>query len=52
MKPFIPQLVYFEREALDYLLGRELDEDATRLHDTIQSYIAQFFPEATIEYFT
>ena len=29
-----------------------IDEDATRLHDTIQSYIEQFFPEATIEYFT
>ncbi len=28
------------------------DEEANRLNDTIRSYIAQFFPEATIEYFT
>ncbi|CUA79861.1 spore photoproduct lyase [Anoxybacillus suryakundensis] len=28
------------------------DEEANRLNDTICSYIAQFFPEATIEYFT
>lgn len=48
MNTFIPQLVYFEREALDYPLG----QDATRLHDTIQSCIEQFFREATIEYFT
>ncbi|MGJ7034933.1 spore photoproduct lyase [Anoxybacillus eryuanensis] len=28
------------------------DEEANRLNDTIRSYIAQFFPAATIEYFT
>ncbi|MCL6588023.1 MAG: spore photoproduct lyase [Anoxybacillus sp.] len=36
MKPFIPQLVYFEPEALNYPLGKELYEKFTDMHIDIR----------------
>ncbi len=36
MKPFIPQLVYFEPEALHYPLGKELYEKFKRMHIDIR----------------
>ncbi len=36
MKPFIPQLVYFEPEALNYPLGKELYEKFTNMHIDIR----------------
>lgn len=36
MKPFVPQLVYFEPEALSYPLGKELKEKFEKMNIEIR----------------